>query len=281
MTYLVHGATGAQGSPVVAALLARGLSVSGIARNPDHLPSGAISLAVDLSTPAALAAAYDGAEGVFVHLPLVSSEDAVAFARNVLQAVDRSRPSRVVVSASGDPLATENGASAVSILVSGLADLGVSHAVVVPRLFLENLLLPPILAGIRERGELAYALRDDYAVAWASHDDVAAVVAELLTQPLTEGIVEVGAMPALLGADLAAAFANARGSEVRYQPVTPTQFGDSLVPVLGEPVATGVAAFYTALAATPGYPIDEKRSAQRRLGIAPRPITDWLRDVGV
>lgn len=49
MTYVVHGATGAQGGPVVTALTAKGVLVTALTRNADASLDCARTLAVDLA----------------------------------------------------------------------------------------------------------------------------------------------------------------------------------------------------------------------------------------
>ncbi|MFK4067024.1 NAD(P)H-binding protein [Streptomyces sp. NPDC029674] len=72
MTYVIHGATGAQGAPVVAALVAAGKPVTALTRNPDAVVDGARVVAASYSSVEELTEAYRGADGVFVHLPVVS-----------------------------------------------------------------------------------------------------------------------------------------------------------------------------------------------------------------
>ena len=66
-------------------------------------------------------------------------------------------------------------------LIDGVTGSGVPTAVVAPRLYLENLLLPVVLAPTREEGVLRYPLPTSFPVSWSSHLDVAEVVARLLT----------------------------------------------------------------------------------------------------
>jgi len=286
MTYLVHGATGAQGSPVVAALLAAGSSVTALSRDGAPVP-GAASAPVDYASVDSLTAAYDGADGVFVHLPLGPPDLVLPYARNVAAAVARARPSRVVVSTSGgvvdapgDPLQQPADAP-LPVLLAGLAASGISYAVTAPRLFLENLLLPPVIEGVRADGVLRYPVRTDFAVSWASHLDVADAAAALLLRTDVSGVVGVGQLPGITGTDLAAAFTEHLGREVEFEQITPARFGELIVPLVGEAAAAGVVALYDALWAQPSSLIGESGSAQHRLELAPRTTTAWLTDVGV
>ena len=90
------GATGAQGAPVAAALLAAGHYVTAAVRNPATYSGDAV--AVNLGDVDSLAAAYSGAEGVFVHLPLGSAaqqrEHGLVAAMHPVEVADGQRAGR-------------------------------------------------------------------------------------------------------------------------------------------------------------------------------------------
>ncbi|MBD8207816.1 MULTISPECIES: SDR family oxidoreductase [unclassified Microbacterium] len=276
MTYLIHGATGAQGAPVHAALARSGASVVAAVRDPAAFDGDAV--AVDFSSVGSLAAAYSGKEGVFIHLPIGSPDQQLAHAQAAVAAVDRARPQRVVVSTSG--YSTE-GDGAVAALIEGLKGTGVSFATVAPRLFLENLLLPFVVASVRDQGVLLYPIRRDYAVSWSSHLDVADVIAGLLVRPDVTGTVGVGALPGLVGDDLAAAFARYFDRDVTFEAQDPDAFGTLLAPLIGQDGTDAVVASYHWRATQADETIESDSSAQRRLGVRPRSVEQWLRDLGV
>lgn len=277
MTYLVHGATGAQGSPVLASLTAAGHSATAAVRGTTE--TTVPTIAVDLTSVDSLLEAYRGVDGVFVHLPVGPPDLQMAAARAVATAVQETRPARVVLSTSGYTTGDE-AASPVGHLAHVLAASSVSHAVVEPRLFLENLLLPPVHAGATEEGVLRYPLRTDYAVSWASHLDVADVVVRLLTDHTVTGVVSVGALPGLVGDDLAAGFAAHLARDVVFEAITPEAFGQTITPMFGPAAAQPVIDSYVWRGQQEHEVIPEHTSAQRLLGLTPRSVQDWLRDVG-
>ncbi|WP_433673997.1 SDR family oxidoreductase [Microbacterium gorillae] len=282
MTYIVHGATGAQGAPVLSRLRTSGHSVTAAVRTAASVPEGVDAVSVDLSDAASLVAAYCDAEGVFVHLPLGSPEQIDAYADAIVAAVRDAAPRRVVISTSGQivddpasPLAAPP-TSPVRKLIDGIADTGVSVAVVAPRLYVENLLLPIIAGPAREEGVLRYPLPAGYPVSWSSHADVADVAVRLLTDSTTTGVVSIGHLPALTGDDLASAFATLLGRDVVYEAITPEQFGSLILPLFG-PASTGpVVGLYQALNGLSGNVIPAERSAQELLGSAPAAVADRL-----
>ncbi|GAB3002669.1 NmrA family NAD(P)-binding protein [Streptomyces pseudoechinosporeus] len=280
MTYVIHGATGAQGAPVVAALAAAGKPVTALTRNPDTVVDGASVVAAGYSSTEALAEAYRGAHGVFIHLPVTSEEDRQTYARNIVAAVRAARPARVVFSTSGSPTDPDTGGAA-AILLSGLADSGVPHAVIAPTLYLENLLMPYVLDTVRERGVLPYPIRADFPVSWASHLDIADVAVALFDRHDVTGVVSVGQYPAITGPDLAQAFGAHFGKDVVFEPITPEQMRASVAPVIGEGPAADVAGLYQAMSTLPDRSIAPEDSAQKLLDITPRTTGQWLADLGL
>lgn len=285
MVYIVHGATGAQGSPVLSSLLAAGKHATAAVRTPAGLPAGAGAVTVDFADAASLADAYRGAEGVFVHLPLGAPDQLTRFAASVVEAVGQARPARVVISTSGqivdDPASPLQAAddSAIMTLIRGVEATGVPFAVVAPRLYLENLLLPMVAGPAAEEGVLRYPLHADYPVSWSSHLDVAATVVRLLTDPSLEGTVAVGHHPALTGADLAAGFATHLGRDVRFEAVSPAEFGVLITPLFGADASAPVVGLYEALGTQDGNTIAAANSAQKLLELQPRSVSAWLAEV--
>lgn len=282
MTYIVHGATGAQGSPVLTALKAAGKDVTAAVRDPKGLPEGAGAVALDLVDGDALARAYTGAEGVFVHLPMGGDQSVtLAQVAAIISAVGTAKPSRVVISTSGaivdepdSPLQAPSSAP-IQQLIHGVTATGVSTAVVAPRLYLENLLLPVVAGPARDEGVLVYPLPADYPVSWSSHLDVADAAVKLLIDHSIEGVVAVGHLPGLTGKDLAAGFAQHLPREVRFEAITPDEFGALITPLFG-PAAVPVVDLYRVLNSVEHNVIADKNSAQVRLGLTPRSVAGWL-----
>ncbi|MBE0459671.1 NAD(P)H-binding protein (plasmid) [Pseudoalteromonas sp. KG3] len=280
MTYIVHGATGAQGSPLFKKLTTEGKNVVAAIRNPETLDAGS-TVTIDLSSVQSLVAAYLGAEGVFIHLPLGPESLRLQYTQNIIEAVGTSRPKRLVISTSGCALGDPEDKSALPELIRGVEATGVSTAVIAPRLYLENLLLPIVSEAVKMEGILPYPLRSDYPVSWCSHLDVADVAAALFADTSVNGIVEIGQLPAVTGDQLAKSFATHLGREVKYSSLTPEEFGTRLTVLFGEAAAAEVVEIYKAKALSKDSAIAANISAQRLLGINPRSVEQWLVDIGM
>ncbi|MFJ3955991.1 SDR family oxidoreductase [Arthrobacter sp. NPDC090010] len=286
MSYLVHGASGAQGSPVVSGLLAAHREVTALGREASQ-PAPINHLAVDYGDVDSLAAAYQGAEGLFIHLPLGAPDVIAGYAANITEAVVRARPARIVVSTSGQiidapghPL-QQPADSPLPRLIAALSEAELSAAVTAPRLFLENLLLPPVIDGVMSDGVLRYPVREDYRVSWASHLDVADAAVALLLDPHVTGVVGIGAPTGTTGPELAAAFAAHLGKDVRFEQITPAEFGAMITPLFGAAATAGVVALYEAQWTLPDSLINADTSETAQLGIAARSAEEWLRDIAL
>ena len=73
----VFGATGAQGGPVVQALLDAGRPVRAVVRNPDKAQS-LKERGAEVAVADALTAALRGVSGAFIHLPFLPVMDFIA-----------------------------------------------------------------------------------------------------------------------------------------------------------------------------------------------------------
>lgn len=278
MSFIIHGATGAQGAPLFERLKTAGKSVKAASRNAEN---GDHAVTADAASTDSLTSAYNKAERIFVHLPQGPESVRLNYANNIVAAIRAARPSRVVISTSGavvdmpeSPLQAPPG-SAIMTLINGIKDKGISNAVVAPRLYLENLLLPMVSAPVKSEGVLRYPVRTDYTVSWSSHADVARVAERLLMDNATTGIVGVGHLPGLQGADLATGFSKHFGRNVTFETLTPEAFGKLIEPFFG-PAFASVVGFYQAHWRAPANTIDTRTSSQTLLGIEPDSIQTWL-----
>ncbi len=88
---VVTGATGNVGRSLVSQLVAEGQPVRGLTRDPDRaaLPAGAEAVRADFADPAALAALFAGATGLFINLSAVGEHTPVVLAAAIPAGVRR------------------------------------------------------------------------------------------------------------------------------------------------------------------------------------------------
>ncbi|WJM80748.1 hypothetical protein QTI90_21250 [Pectobacterium brasiliense] len=166
-------------------------------------------------------------------------------------------------------------------LVREVENTGVSVATVAPVQYLENLLLPIIIEAVKQELKLPYPLRADFPVSWSSHLDIADVASVLLSDSSVTGVVSVGLLPAVTGSELAEAFSRYFGHTIRYESITPQEFGKKLAVLFGEAAANEVADAYEAKAKTRDSAIDTHTSAQSLLGLSPRTVEQWLHEIKI
>jgi uncharacterized protein YbjT (DUF2867 family) len=280
----VLGATGAQGAPVVNALLAAGHPVRALGRTLANLAPlaerGVDTRAVDLADADALTRALTGVSAVFAHLPFVPVPKLIeAWSTSLVRALTAAEVPMTVFTLSGPAPSGPTGVAACD--TKALAKQIVSDAQTPligfePGGYLGNLLLSA--TSVVDDGELRYPLPADHRWAWISTEDQAALaVAAMQRADLAGQWFRIGEQ--YVGADLAAAVGDALGRPVRYVPLVPEDFARMLAPMLGEQAAAAVADDYRFLGErSPLLDFDADTTAVRRaLAVPATPLTDWAR----
>ncbi len=278
-TVVVHGATGVQGAPVAARLLAGGHRVRAVGRRPSdgRLPAGAEPVAAGLEDADALAAAYAGADAVVVVLPGPAAPDAVAVAQAeaVLAALSRAAVPRAVLNTSGAVWDEPVGVpflDARTRLATGLAGAVRAATVLVPAgRYLENLEEPWVLRRLHAVGVLAQPGPAGAPVPWVALDDLADAVAALIAEADPPGRVTLTGPPAT-GAETAAALAAVLGRAVAYEELSSADHLREVAAHLGAQYAAGLAALYAPDARVPPPPAPP---AGGRVARGPTGVADW------
>ena len=270
----VHGATGTQGAPVVRRLLAAGHSVRAIARDPGRLPAGAAPAAADLLDTEALIAAYTGVDAAVVQLPLVVDHSAMAQAESVLAALGKAGVPRVVFNVGGPMPHGPVGVpflDARNLLRVHLPEVVATVSLVGPLATYQENLAAPWSAPLVAAGEVVYPLPAEAPIAWLAVDDLADVIAELVTQPAPVAVAVLAGPEDLTGPQVAAELSAVVGRPVRWRTLTPPEFADLLRPHLGDAVAAGMAAGYEAPPPAPDPAVIRRGSTTLRAWAARQP----------
>lgn len=287
--YLVTGANGFQGAAVVRALADPGRRVRGLGRKgaDPARPAvpGVTRVTGDLGDPADVRRAFDGVTHAVVTLPLVFDPPTVrAYVRHVVAAARQVRLRRLVFN-TGIVLPEQPTRYAVfetrREAEAMLRDSGVPLVVLRPTIYLDNLFSPWTGPALVNDGVLGYPLAADRRVAWLSHRDLAAAtVAALTRDDLVGETIDVGGRDRVTGPELAAAFAQALGRDVRYLALDPEAFRAGLGRALGAELADGVAGIYQWAAgeADPTALDVDPAEVEKRLGVSLTPLSRWIDD---
>jgi uncharacterized protein YbjT (DUF2867 family) len=235
--YIITGASGRVGSAVVANLIKKGKAVKGIIRDEkkaDKLKQQGAEVAIaDAFNLQALTEAVKGGSTLFAITPETGkNDDVIADTKKILEnyrkAVEASAIKKVVgLSSIGAQFNKNSGNLLMSYLLEhAFEGLDVQTTFIRPSYYFSNWMMS--LPMIKEKGILATFYPVDMKISMVSPIDVAAYAQDILTKD-DDG----SKIYELLGhdyspADVAKAFANALGREVKAQQIPRDQWGKTL-----------------------------------------------------
>lgn len=255
----VFGATGAQGGPVVNALLDRGCSVRAIAKTPERLVAlqnrGVGIGAADLDDPVALREALDGVGAAFIHLPFIPVPALIErYAANLARALEEASVPLTVYSLSGPVPSGETGVASMDARIIADDILGNADVAMIrfePMGYLGNLVAPFTAPSVVDHGELRYPLSAEHRQAWISVEDQADLAVAALDRPdLAGNSYRIGQI--YTGEQLATGIGEGLEREIRYVPISPRQFGLELVaPFMGTEIGRALEHDYSIIGERP------------------------------
>ncbi|MBZ9758150.1 NAD(P)H-binding protein [Mesorhizobium sp. ESP6-5] len=235
--YAITGITGKVGGALATALLVAGLPVRAVVRDAakgkEWKKRGCEVAIAEMEDANALAAAFQGAEGVFILPPSdFDPEPGYPGARRVIEAVrtalERARPGRIVcLSTIGADAEQDNLLTQRTLMEHSLATLAIPVTFLRPGWFLDNAAWD--LASARDEGIIrSFLMPLDKRFAMVAAKDVGRTAAALIRERWSSARVIRLEGPARVSPnDLAAAFSSALGRPVHAAPV-PRETWDAL-----------------------------------------------------
>ena len=228
--YAITGITGKVGGEIARSLLADGQSVRAVLRDrakaADWAAKGCEVAIADMGNAEQLAAAFSGAEGVFILPPSdFDTEPGYPEAKRVIDSVAsaliKARPQRIVcLSTIGADAPHDNLLTQRTLMEKSLSTIGLPLTFLRPGWFMENALWD--VAASRDEGVLRSFLQPaDKVFPMVATKDVGRVAADLIQQNWTgERIVELEGPARVSANELAQTFATVLGRPVDVEIVS-------------------------------------------------------------
>ncbi|MEU6762546.1 NAD(P)H-binding protein [Streptomyces sp. NPDC046853] len=269
---VVTGATGNVGRPLTQALAEAGEQVTAVSRHAAAVPDGVRHVAADLSEPASLTPALDGAKALFL---LLSGDlhDPGARPADIIDLAAASGVSRVVLLSSQGVATRPLGPTRIAMraLEDALRDSGLEWAVLRPGGFASNAFA--WAESVRTRGTVA-APFGDVGVPVIDPADIGEVAAAcLLDERHTGGVYELTGPEVITPRQQAEAIAAVLGSPVRFDELTRDEAKAAMVRFVPAELADDTLDIISA-----PNPAELRISpdVERVLGRAPRSFDAWV-----
>jgi uncharacterized protein YbjT (DUF2867 family) len=241
MKVLSYGATGSQGQPVAEQLLAKGHEVNVVVRHPERAKGlerkGAKVFQGDLGNSESLKAAHGGVDAVFLMLPFSGGGNPVDSTHNAINAAKDAGVKFIVFNVSGQTPEQPTGMPMMDYRIAveaALQQSGIPNVILRPTAYMENMLGPWTLPGIKNNDEVAYPVSSHRPLSWIAAEDVAKLAVAALEQPeLAGSIFKIGGPEALTGERIAESFTNALGRKITYRAISPREFGNIMGQMMG------------------------------------------------
>lgn len=276
MKILLYGAGGVQNTPLAQQLAQAGHTVRVLARSPQKFAGTPYEIIEgDAFNRADCERATSGVDAVSLHQPLSgTSAERLGGVEHAVAAAKQAGVSRLVFNVgvrTPDEQTTSREFELKRQSEGLVRQSGLNFALVRPPLYLDNLLQPQFLDGIRA-GTFAYPLPADYSVAWIGARGVAACMLAAL-ESAGNRVYEVGGPQALSGTAMAHEISEALNREVRFQSVPLESLEAALNAAYGAPAGTDIADTYRVTVAQPNF---LSKTGSDGLGVEIPSAREWL-----
>ena len=255
----VFNANAAQAAPVATIAAAQGLKVRATVRdaekaNAQNKKENLTYKSADLLEKSQIADALNDVDAAFFHMPVPTDPTHPAiWLSNFIEAAHETNLPLLIFSTSG-PAGSDfpstpmiDGTSAVA---AAFANSGLNVITLQPAIYLENLFVPPFVPRLHSEGVLDYPpVPKDFKVPFVSHIDQAKIAVAAMQRPDLAGkYFKIASKDPIDGDVLAEAVAKWIGRPVKFDPLSPDQFGTHIGQLFGNAeVGTGLAGLYKSL----------------------------------
>jgi uncharacterized protein YbjT (DUF2867 family) len=279
-TVLAFGTAGAQSAALPPSLRGAGALPRRATTDPGRAAgwtaAGEDAVVADLTDPASVLAAAEGAAAVAAHLPLRVGPGMPAAAAS-LAAVRRTGVPVVVNTGTPVPPPGAPDPFGSRPVAESLLDAGVT--LLTPTAYLENHAAPWALESLRG-GRLVYPRPAGDPLAWIAARDVAAALVAALVRDVDGELLTLAGPHVLTFDQLAAEIGRGLGRDVVFTRIDPGGYGELVRPVLGDEAAAGVAGAYAGMPEGPNPAMaPDAGPTWDRLGLSPTPASVWAREV--
>ncbi len=264
MKILVFGATGSQQFNVIGEALNKGAEVIAATRSEKSFEklkqAGATPILANMSDADKMHEIANGIDAIAFMVPvsLPNPLDGLQYAKNVIDAAKANEISKIVWNTSGWLSPQKIGIPSEDVKLDirdYLENSGVDYVIIEPTIYMENLMGPFCAPFVKNEKKLAYPTPEAMPIGWIASRDVSAFVVEAIyNTKLKADTFQISGLENLKGNDLADRFSKGVSENIKYYMMPSKEFGDILIPMVGEAGAAGVVSFYESLQNSTEYP---------------------------
>jgi len=244
----ITSVTGTQGGKIANSFKNAGFKVSSITRQDIDL--GECEFAVgDFSDTPKLASLMKDSEAVVLTLPLIFDSESVSeITHQIITGAKAANVNKIIFNTSIPLGQSKTGYAAIDVKhdsLNILKESGLDIITLMPTIYLDNLASPFLLPVIKDSRTIPYPIPNDIEFEWISQENLGRYcVAALEEETLIGEKILITNRDRCSKNDIAKLIGNAQKTKISYVPISPDQFEQNLIPVLGEYVAREIANLY-------------------------------------
>lgn len=285
----VHGATGVQGKPVAEAFLQAGFTTRVLTRDATKASAlaerGAQVIEADLNDLNSLQVAYADVDVLALLIPyfVVPPANPIAYMQNVVEAAKTAKIKHIIWNTGGHLFNNLVDRPMIDMryhMFNLIKDSGIPYTVFAPLIYMQNLAGPWTVSEISDNDVLAYPMRPTDKIGWIDVADIANfVVSAAQTPDATNQIYRINGKEALTGEEMAIAFSKALDRSIRFEELTPQEFGNRVAGIFGEQAGKALADDYAYIQSHSDMmlPFHDMKTLTEKFSVNLTSLQDWVR----